>query len=79
LINRLDKKNLQKPYKGFTVNGTIQEGIYNYAEDEGAPTEEVVTKAEALLSVLSEEESMRVKCGEVRMMISDSGRIRNYM
>jgi len=65
LINRLDKRNLEKPYKGFTVDGTVQEGIYSYAEDEGAPTEEAVTKAEALLSALSEEKSKRVKCGEV--------------
>ncbi len=65
LINRLDKKNLEKPYRGFTVDGTVQKGIYHYAEDEGAPTEEVVEKVGALLSILPEETTRQVKCGEV--------------
>jgi hypothetical protein len=65
LINRLDKKNLESPYKGFTADGTVQEGIYNYAEDEGAPTEEVVVEVDALLSMLPEEAKKQVKCGEV--------------
>jgi hypothetical protein len=65
LINRLEKKNLEKPYKGFTVDGKVQEGIYNYAEDEGAPAEEVVEKVEALLSMLPEEAKTQVDCGEV--------------
>jgi hypothetical protein len=65
LINRLDKKNLEKPYKGFTADGTVQEGVYQYAEDEKAPTEEAVAKTEALLSGLSEEERKQVQCGEV--------------
>jgi hypothetical protein len=65
LINRLDKKSLEKPYKGFTVDGTVQEEIHNYAEDEGALTEEVVVNIEALLSMLPEEAKKQVKCGEV--------------
>jgi hypothetical protein len=65
LINRLDKKNLEKPYKGFTVNGTAQEEIYNYAENEGAQTKEVMVKVEALLSMLPEEARKQVNCGEI--------------
>jgi len=65
LINRLEKKNLETPYKGFTTNGTVIEGLYNYAEDEGAPTEEVVKATEALLYALSEEQRDEVHCGEV--------------
>jgi hypothetical protein len=64
-INRLEKRSLEKPYKGFTVDGTVQEGIHNYAEDEGAPAEEVVVNVEALLSMLPEEAKKQVKCGEV--------------
>lgn len=65
LINRLEKKNLEQPYKGFTSDGKVREGIYEYAEDEGAPTEEVAKKVEELLGVLSEEQREVVTCGEV--------------
>lgn len=65
LINRLDAKNLEKSYKGFTSDGKVREGLYNYAEDEGAPTKEVVEKSEALLGILSEKEKEAVQCGEV--------------
>lgn len=65
LINRLDAKNLETPYKGFTSDGKVKEGLYNYAEDEGAPTKDVVEKSEALLGILSEKEKEAVQCGEV--------------
>jgi hypothetical protein len=65
LINRLEKKNLEKPYKGFTTNGKVREGLYEYAEDEGAPTEEVIAKTEDLLKILSEEQKKAVQFGEV--------------
>ena len=64
LINRLDKKNLE-PYKGFTSDGKVREGLYNYAEDEGAPTEKAMKKVEQLLGVLSEEQQRELHCGEV--------------
>jgi hypothetical protein len=54
LINRLDAKNLEKPYVGFTTDGQVRKGVYTYADDEGAPVEEMVRAAEALLSVLEE-------------------------
>jgi hypothetical protein len=66
LINRLDAKNLEKSYVGFTNDGKVREGLYNYAEDEGAPTEMVVGKVEALLRLLSEEEKRDVQFGDVR-------------
>ncbi|CAG8978449.1 hypothetical protein HYALB_00013276 [Hymenoscyphus albidus] len=65
LINRLDEKNLEKPYKGFTSDGNVREGLYKYAEDEGAPTELVAEKVKSLLKVLSEEQRKEVCCGEV--------------
>jgi len=65
LINRLAKKNLETPYTGFTTDGTVVEGLYNYAEDEGAPTEEAVKATEALLNALSDEQRKEVQCGEV--------------
>lgn len=64
LINRLEKKNLE-PYKGFTSDGKVREGLYEYAEDEGAPTEEAIAKTEALMKVLSEEQKEAVHCGDV--------------
>lgn len=65
LINRLEKKNLEQPYKGFTSDGNVREGLYEYAEDEGAPTEEVIAKTEALMKTLSEEQKNVVHCGDV--------------
>jgi hypothetical protein len=65
LINRLDAKNLEKPYKGFTTDGKVREGVYHYAEDEGAPTEQVAEKVEALLEILSEEDKKAVQFGSV--------------
>jgi hypothetical protein len=65
LINRLDGKNLEKPYKGFTTDGTVREGLFNYAEDEGAPTEEVIAKTEALLNILNAEQKVAVQFGDV--------------
>lgn len=65
LINRLDAKNLETPYVGFTVDGKVQEGLYEYAEDEGAPTAAVMAKVEELLEVLTAEERVRVQAGEV--------------
>lgn len=65
LINRLDAKNLEKPYKGFTSDGKVREGLYNYAEDEGAPTEDVIAKTEEFLKVLSEDQRKAVQFGDV--------------
>ena len=65
LINRLEKKNLEIPYKGFTTDGTVVEGLYDYAEDEGAPTEEAVKATEALLGNLSRDQRKQVQSGEI--------------
>ena len=65
LINRLDKKNLE-PYSGFTATGTVEENVYLYADDEGAPTEEVAEKVRDLLELLSTEQQDAVECGDVR-------------
>ena len=65
LINRLEKKNLETPYKGFTTDGNVIKGLYNYAEDEEAPTEEVVKALEILLDALSEKQKQEVQYGEI--------------
>ena len=65
LINRLEAKNLERPYKGFTLDGKVRERLYNYAEDEGAPTEEVIARTVDLLKILSDEQKDQVYCGEV--------------
>jgi hypothetical protein len=64
LINRLHRKNLE-PYKGFTSDGKVRDGLYQYAEDEGAPTEQVVKRVEGLLELLDGEQRKEVHCGEV--------------
>ncbi|ESZ94311.1 hypothetical protein SBOR_5307 [Sclerotinia borealis F-4128] len=65
LINRLDAKNLEKPYKGFTSDGKIREELYKYADDEGAPTEEVIAKTEEFLNILNEDQRKEVQFGDV--------------
>lgn len=65
LINRLDAKNLERPYKGFTTDGTVKEGVYEYAEDEGAPTEEAIAATEAFLKLLSPEQKKEVSFASV--------------
>jgi hypothetical protein len=65
LINRLDKRNLE-PYTGFTANGKVEQDVYQYAENEGAPTEAVAEKVRELLELLSPEQKSAVECGDVR-------------
>jgi hypothetical protein len=65
LINRLEAKNLEKPYKGFTTDGKVIEGLYHYVEDEGAPTETVASKVNELLAVLTEKQREEVQRGDV--------------
>ncbi|RDL36974.1 Uncharacterized protein BP5553_04407 [Venustampulla echinocandica] len=65
LINRLDAKNLETPYIGFTSDGKVRTGLYHYAEDEGAPTEQVIAKAVHLLSLLPSDQKGAVQFGQV--------------
>lgn len=66
LINRLEAKNLEKPYKGFTTDGEARKSLYKYAEDEGAPTEEVISKVEDFWKVLNEDQKKAVQFADVR-------------
>ncbi|OMP82311.1 hypothetical protein BK809_0006621 [Diplodia seriata] len=59
LINRLDAKNLEKPYIGFTTDGNVREGVYEWADDEGAPVKEATQAAKLLLALLSDDERAR--------------------
>ena len=52
LISRLDAENIEKPFVGFTTDGTARKGVYEYAQDEGAPVESMVSAAEGLLGML---------------------------
>lgn len=65
LINRLDAKNIEKPYKGFTSDGKVRTGLWEFAEDEGAPTAEVVEKVVELMGLLTDGQRDEVHCGEV--------------
>ncbi|UZJ55560.1 hypothetical protein CBS101457_004880 [Exobasidium rhododendri] len=66
LINRLDRKNLEKPYKGFSSDGKPDANVYHYERDEGAPVEEACAAASALLDGISEEERSSVTRGDVQ-------------
>lgn len=60
LINRLDAKNLEA-YRGFTTDGHVREGLYNYADDEGAPTEAMIAAAEDMLLTLTPDQRAEVQ------------------
>jgi hypothetical protein len=66
LINRLDRNNLERPYKGFSADGNPDASVYRYAQDEGAPVAEACHAANALIKALSEKERMRTILGDVR-------------
>ena len=55
-LKRLDAASLEKPYRGFTTDGHVRDGVFNYEIDEGAPVEAMVKAAEELLSLLSPEQ-----------------------
>ncbi|KAK4969309.1 hypothetical protein LTR28_001025 [Elasticomyces elasticus] len=67
LIDRLAASNLEKPYKGFTSDGNLLEGVYSYAEDEGAPVEAMTDAAAALLEMLSGEQRKEMQFESVEV------------
>lgn len=60
LINHLEAKNIEKPYRGFTSDGTVKDGLYLYGDDEGAPVEDMVKAADELLHILTEQQRNQV-------------------
>ncbi|KAK4986780.1 hypothetical protein LTR50_005075 [Elasticomyces elasticus] len=67
LIDRLAASNLENPYKGFTSDGNLLEGVYSYAEDEGAPVEAMTDAAAALLEMLSGEQRKEMQFESVEV------------
>lgn len=65
LINRLEARNLEQPYRGFTSDGHVKEGLYRYGDDEGAPVEDMAEAADALLRILTAEQQEAVLRGSV--------------
>jgi hypothetical protein len=67
LIDRLDVKNIEKPYKGFSVSrdGQIDNTVFTYEADEGAPVEAACEAVDALLSELGVKEAAEVIKGDV--------------
>lgn len=55
-----------EPFRGFTATGIVEDNVYRYADDEGAPTEDVAEKVRNLLNLLSPEQMTAVECGDVR-------------
>lgn len=60
VIGLLDAANLQKPYKGFTTDGVVREGVYYHAPDEGAPVDAMLAAVDGLRLVLSAEQKEMV-------------------
>lgn len=65
LINRLDRANIERPYKGFSSDGKPDPSIFHYASDEGAPVEAAVASVQALLASLTAEMREDVIRGDV--------------
>lgn len=65
LIDRLELKNVERPYKGFSADGNPEASIWVYKEDEGAPVEVAVAAAKAFLEGISEEDRKEVVKGDV--------------
>ncbi|GAA6046603.1 hypothetical protein JCM3770_006233 [Rhodotorula araucariae] len=65
LINRLDIKNIERPYKGFSADGNPDPSIFHYEDDEGAPVEAAVQAVDRLLGGLPAELRKEVVKGDV--------------
>jgi len=52
-LQKLELKSLSRPYKGFTSNGKVIEGVFQYDAAEGAPIGEMVEKPTNFLDLLS--------------------------
>lgn len=66
LIDRLDKTNIEKPYRGFSSDGNPSPSVYRYSQDEGAPVQDACNAANTLLDALSQEELQQTVLGDVR-------------
>lgn len=56
MVDRLEWRNIEKPYKGFTTDGTVKKDVFKFANNDGAPTEAMIMAVEGLLSTLSAEQ-----------------------
>ncbi|OXG29198.1 hypothetical protein C349_00832 [Cryptococcus neoformans var. grubii Br795] len=65
LINRLDIRNIERPYKGFSSDGKPDPTIFHYEQDEGAPVEAAVEAVNKLLENLPEKTKREVIKGDV--------------
>lgn len=66
LINRLDKKNLKTPYRGFSADGKPDPSVYHYERDEAAPVKEASQAIISLLDGISKEQRQQILKGDVR-------------
>lgn len=64
LIDRLEIKNIERPYKGFSADGHPRP-MFRYEEDEGAPVAQASAAVDRLLERLSDEEKKEVIKGDV--------------
>ncbi|BGO94600.1 hypothetical protein NBRC10512_004972 [Rhodotorula toruloides] len=65
LINRLDVRNIGRPYRGFSADGHPDPSIFRYEEDEGAPVEAAVHAVNRLLDALPADLRKEVVKGDV--------------
>ena len=52
MVDRLNAEHIEKPFLGFTSDGVVKEGVFKFAEDEGAPTEAIIKRFEKVENVL---------------------------
>lgn len=65
LINRLELRNVERPYKGFSAAGNPDPSVWVYGEDEGAPVEAAVEATQRFLEGISEKDRRAVVKGDV--------------
>jgi len=66
LIDRLRIENIERPYRGFSVDGQPDPTIFHYQEDEGAPVASACDAVNRLLDSLDDAERDAVVRGDVR-------------
>jgi hypothetical protein len=58
-LGKLRAESIPRPFHGFTSNGNVVDGLFQYAPDEGAPTAMMVKSVSKLLRQLSPRQKAR--------------------
>ena len=52
-LRRLEARNIERPFRGITSDGKVDDGLFQYASDEGAPAVAMMQSASNLIGLLS--------------------------